>query len=161
MSETTDEAEDERRRDRQLLTELAGDRRPRDRRLAEVSVQHAAQPLEVLVPQRTVEPEVLADRLEPLRRGLDAADGGREVAGQQAQQGEQMTLATNRAPTIIPRRRTQNQITAPPFRPITPARTGFTVRAPSRLTPRPHDEWRRRSERSRRTSGTRTPAARR
>ncbi len=80
--------EDQRCGDRQLLAELAGDGRVGQRRAAEVAGEHAAHPLEVLVDERAVEAELLADRVQPLRRRLDAADDAGEVTGQKAQQQE-------------------------------------------------------------------------
>ena len=73
---------------RELLAELAGDRLAVQRRRAEVAVQDAADPVEVLHDERPVEAELLADRRDLLRRRLRAADDLGQVAGQQAQQQE-------------------------------------------------------------------------
>jgi hypothetical protein len=78
----------ERCRDRQLLAELARDRRLVQRRLPEVALDDATDPLDVLVPQGAVQPQLLAEGGDALRGCLRAGDHSRQVAGQEAQQDE-------------------------------------------------------------------------
>ena len=103
--------DDQRRGDRQLLTELAGDRRAGQGRGAEVARQYAAHPLEVLREQRAVEAQVGADLGEALRGHLGAGDDDSEVPGTRRSREKTMTVANSRAIANRPSRRTRNQAT--------------------------------------------------
>ena len=106
--------DDQRGGDRQLLAELAGDRRLGQRRAPEVAGEHAAHPLEVLGDERPVETELLADRRQaapasPRRRRSTPA----RSPGSSRSRTKMTTLATSRATISSPNRRTQNHSTAP------------------------------------------------
>ena len=57
-------------------------------RLAQVAVEHVAEPDEVLLPERLVEAELRVQRGPVLRRGVGPEDGDGGVAGQQVDQEE-------------------------------------------------------------------------
>jgi hypothetical protein len=74
---------------READQELTQDRLVIDDARAEVAAQHVAQVVQVLLPERVVETEVLAHRGDTLRRRMLAQDRGGGIAGEQVDEGEQ------------------------------------------------------------------------
>ena len=76
-------AESDAQGDREALLDLRGDRALAEQRLAKVTVQRGPEPAAVLVDERLVEVELVADRVDPRLRSVDPAG---DVAGRVARQ---------------------------------------------------------------------------